>query len=45
MERLAEGRGVQLKASVPSTMITNRVPSISVRGVVRAHDQCRDILV
>ncbi len=32
MERLAEARGVQLKASVPSTTITKRVSSISVRG-------------
>ena len=32
---LAEARGVQLKTSVPSTTITSRVSSISVRSVVR----------
>jgi len=31
----AEARGVQPKASVPSTTITSRVSSISVRSVVR----------
>jgi hypothetical protein len=37
MERLAEARGVQLKNSrpVPSTTITSRVLSISVRSIVR----------
>jgi mRNA-degrading endonuclease RelE of RelBE toxin-antitoxin system len=31
MERLAEARVVQLKASVPSTTITNRASSSSIR--------------
>jgi len=38
MERLAEARGgatQELRASVPSTTITSRVSSISVRSVVR----------
>ena len=34
MERQAEAGGVQLKAAVGSTTITNRVSSISVRSVI-----------